>query len=302
MRSERFMIVVAYVLVCLIWGSTWLFIKVGLGSIPPLYGVAIRFTLAASILLAINGFRRKRIPLDRESRFLYAVMGVLSFSVPFALVYWSEQYIPSGLASVLFAVYPFVVAVLSHLMLPHEKMNAFKFLGISLGFVGILVIFWSDLHFGDADTLAMGAVVLSTILQGTSLIIVKKRGRHIDPVTLNSGGMLVGLVIMYLMAFFLEDFSAVHFDAPGIGSILYLGTFGTVVTFVAYYWLLKRAEAVYLSLTSLVTPVIALILGAIFLDEKPSGSVFWGAALVLSGILIANGREYVVRMRRAPSA
>lgn len=291
MKSERFLLIAGFACISILWGSTWSAIKIGLENVPPFFAVAIRFTLALAILAMIMLLRRERLPLNKHSVVLFCTLGVLTFSVPFALLYWAEQYIASGLASILFAVYPFVVAVVSHFLLPKERMTGYKAAGIVLGFAGILIIFWEDIHVGSASSLGMGAVIVCTLLQGSSLVITKKFGKDISPVALNAGGMVVGIIIMYCVAFAAEDFSAIHFDIRGIGSILYLGTFGTVVTFVVYYWLLKRVEAVYLSLSSFVIPVLAVIIGAAVLGEKLETHVFSGAALVLTGILVANGRD-----------
>lgn len=291
MQTEKVRIIAGFIIISIIWGSTWLAIKIGLESVPPFYAVAIRFTVAATILALIIRLRGEKVPFDRNALTLYLTLAVLSFSFPFALVYWGEQYIPSSLASILFAAYPFVVATGSHFFLPSEQLNPFKVIGILLGFLGVLVIFWADIHIGEASEWGMVAILLSTLMQGTSLVIVKRLNKTITPTSLSLGGMIFGIVIMYALALAFEDFSSVHFDGKGIGSILYLGTFGTVITFVVYYWLLKRVEAVYLSLVSLVTPVLAVILGTLWLHESLSPRVFMGASLVLAGILVTNGRE-----------
>ena len=226
------------------------------------------------------------------------VLGLFSFSLPFVLVYWGEQYIGSGLASILFATYPFVVAVFSHLFLPGEKLNAFKVAGTLLGFAGIVVIFWTDLSTGTAGFPGMAAIVLSTVLQGFSLVTVKRTARHIPPVQLTLGGMLISVVILWIMAFTMEDVSALRFDAAGIGTIVYLGTFGSVLTFVVYYWLLKRVEALFLSLTALITPILAVILGALLLDEVLNQRIYAGAAMVLLGIVVANGKDLLGRAEK----
>ncbi len=291
MKSERPLVIAGFVTISIVWGSTWLAIKVGLESISPIFGVAFRFTLAALVLYAILRARGERLTFTRDTRTVFLVLGVSSFSLPFVLVYWGEQYVSSGLASILFATYPFVVAAFSHFLLPGERLNAFKIAGPLLGFAGITVIFWSDLSTGSAGFPGMVAIVLSTILQGISLVVVKRTAKHIPPVQLTLGGMLVSVVLLWAMAFTLEDASALRFDTAGVGSILYLGTFGSVLTFVVYYWLLKRTEALFLSLTALITPILAVLLGALFLDEILGSRVYAGASLVLFGILVANGRD-----------
>ena len=286
-----------FIIISIIWGSTWLAIKIGLDSVPPFFAVALRFSLAMAIIWFIQKMRGERLPVDRTSISLYVTLAVLSFSFPFALVYWGEQYIGSGLASILFAVYPFVVATGSHFFLPNERLNLLKISGITLGFIGILIIFWADIHVGEKSTLGMVAVLASTLMQGTSLIIVKRLSKNISPASMSLGGMIFGVGIMYCLAFTRENISAITLDAKGVGSILYLGAFGTVVTFLIYYWLLKRVEAVYLSLVTLVTPVLAVILGTLWLHEALAPRVFTGAGLILLGILIANGRDLIAAVQ-----
>jgi drug/metabolite transporter (DMT)-like permease len=286
-------IAVGFVIISLIWGSTWLAIKIGLESVPPFYGAAIRFTVGLVILSLLLAVRKERIVLNRRSITLYLSLGLLSFGVPFALVYWSEQFIPSGLASILFAAYPFVVAIGSHLVLPGERLTVYKITGIGLGFIGVLAIFWSDLSLGSAGIGGMAAILLSTLLQGSSLVIIKRWNNGLRPMSLTFGGMLVGVVILYAAAFLFEQPSSIHLDAKGLFSILYLGSFGTVLTFVVYYWLLNHIEAVYLSLVSFVTPVLAVILGALVLGESFSSRVVLGAGLILAGIGVTNARDFL---------
>ena len=283
------------------WGSTWLAIKVGLESIPPFSGVALRFTFALTLFYIVMKVRGIRPPFDRAAVGVYATMGLLSFSIPFGLIYWAEQYIPTGLASILFAVHPFIIVIFSQFLLSGERLNMFKVAGILLGFAGVAVIFWEDLQGGNISGWGMAAVLVSTFLQALSLIITKKFGRHVSPVALSFCGIAFGLPVMIAMAAVLEGFSGIRLTPGGVASLLYLGSFGTVVTFTTYYWLLKRVEVVYLSLTSFVTPVIAVVLGTLWLGESLSSEVFIGASLVLLGLSIANIRDLVATVRRRSS-
>jgi putative membrane protein PagO len=114
MNSERVRILIGFVIISLIWGSTWMFIKVGLQSISPIFGVLLRFLMALGVLYIIVKLKRINFPWDKTAVFLYFTLGVISFGIPYVLVYWGEQHIGSGLASVLFGAHPFVVAVGSH--------------------------------------------------------------------------------------------------------------------------------------------------------------------------------------------
>ncbi|MDE3058171.1 MAG: EamA family transporter [Bacteroidota bacterium] len=290
--SERWRVAVAYFLVCSIWGSTWLAIKIGLETVPPMLSSGLRFVVASAVLYPMIKFRGVTIHRTREARKIYLLIALTAFSVPYGLVYWGEQFIPSGLASVLFAVYPFGVALFSQLFLPSEKMTAWKTAGIAVGFLGILVIFSNDLYTSNKDALwGMGAVVLSAVLQAYSVILIKKFGHTVDPMVTTFVPILYSAFVLFAASIFFENYAHVHFSTGTILSIFYLGIFGTVVTFVSYFWLLKRVEAVILSLTSFITPVIAVILGVIILSEELSSRVLIGAAIVLAGILLANGNE-----------
>jgi len=291
LKNEKLFVAAGFAIICIIWSTTWLAIRIGLNSIPPISGVVLRFVLGCSVLFVLMRARGERLSLDRKSVWLYVVLGIFSYCIPFVLLYRGELVVPTGLSSILFAAYPFVVAMASQWLLPDERMNVYKVTGIALGFAGLLIIFWSDLHAGSSDVLAMGGILLSAILQGVVLVIVKKYGRDIRPIGLSFGGMFVGVLILAVMAPVFEDVGSIKFDAAGIGSIIYLGIFGNVVAFVVYYWMLKRVEAVYLSLNSFITPIFAVILGVLILHEEFSSRIFFGAALVLVGILVTNGKD-----------
>lgn len=295
MFSEKFKIILGFIVASLIWGSTWLVIKVGLNSIPPFYGAAFRFTVAVLVLYLIITFRKMPLPFDNLSLKIYTLAGLMSFSIPFAMVYWGQQYIPSGLSSLLFALYPLVVGIFSHLLLPTERLNIFKVSGIFLGFIGIFIIFSQDISWdtNSSAIYAMLAVILSCVIQALSLVLIKKYGENVNAFHLNTGGMGIGVIILFLFAFLFEDFNDVNFDLNGIGSILYLGILGSVVTFSTYFWMLKRVEAVYLSLLAFITPILAVILGSILLNEKLGKHVIQGGALVLIGILLSNGKQII---------
>ena len=152
--SDRLKIILAFLAVSTIWGSTWLAIKLGLKTVPPFLSAGLRFVLASTILLTIVRVREGSIPKTREARIVYASMGLLSFTIPFALVYWGTQFIPSALGSILFAAYPFWVALFSILLLPNERMNAYKAAGIAIGFIGLVVVFSRDLEWTGSSSLS----------------------------------------------------------------------------------------------------------------------------------------------------
>lgn len=293
MKSERIGVWLAFLISCLVWGSTWLAIKIGLEGVPPLLGAGLRFLIASAILYAIVRVARISIPHTQDARRVYAALAILSYTIPFAFVYWSEQYIPTGLASILFAAFPFWVGIFSHFMLKSEPLNVFKVAGIIIGFVGILIIFAHDIQLEDwRSRSAMLMMLASPIMQAYCLVLVKKLAQPISPFAFTCVGMFFSSLVLLLLSLVLEAYDGIVWNTETVGSILYLATIGSVVVFVAYYWLLKRVQAVYLSLISFITPIIAVALGTLVLDEKLHPRVFLGSAFVLAGLLVANGKMF----------
>jgi drug/metabolite transporter (DMT)-like permease len=297
MRTERVKITVGFIIISLIWGTTWLAIKVGLDSIPPLYAISMRFTLASIVLYLLLKIRKESMPLNSGSIFQYLNLAFLSFSIPFILVYWGQQFIASGMAAVIFSLYPFIVALASFILLSTDRLTRGTILGLVVSFVGIIIIFWNELNFAGQNTAGMLAVLASTILQGISLVLVKVTNHKTSPIALTLGGMILSVPIVLLMALFFEDYQMVHYTFGGVISVCYLGTIGSVVTFVIYYWLLERVETVYLSLVSFITPVIAVIVGCIFLGELLTTQFLIGSLFVLLGIIAANGKDLLNAVR-----
>jgi len=297
--KESLKIILVFCLICLIWGSTWLAIKTSLFSLTPMFSAGLRFCIASILIFAVVKINKIEIHSDKISVGLYILMGFFSFVFPFGFVYWAESRqvgIPSGLASVLFAVYPFFVLLFSYLFIPNEKIGFYKILGIVLGFGGILVIF-SDSIVGDISSYFLGmlAIVLSGIMQASIAVIIKKYGFHLNPLSMNFIPMVIAGIFLTLLGFLMEDFSQLKFDSGAILSVLYLAVFGSIITFTSYYWLLKRINIVILSLIAFITPIVALMLGYLVYDEQLSLMDLWGTVLVLTGLLWANLGNYKKR-------
>lgn len=291
---------VGFAVVSTVWGSTWLGIKLSLEYLPPFLSAGIRFVVASLLLLVIMRWRGLRVTFGREALITYFAIGVLSFSIPFALVYWGEQFIPSSLGSILFGAFPFTVGLCMHFFSEDERMDGFKIAGTVIGFIGITVIFAPGLSWTGRDgMLGMAAVILSMVLQAYALVPIKKHGAKISPIVMNFVGMSMSAVFLLLLSLIFERGAPVTWNAVSVGSVLYLAVVGSVVAFVTYYWLLKHLEAVYLSLSSFINPIIAVILGAVVLGETLASTVAVGTIFVLAGILATNGRALLFKIRSA---
>ncbi|OIP55651.1 MAG: multidrug DMT transporter permease [Ignavibacteria bacterium CG2_30_36_16] len=289
MHSTKAVVISVYVLICIIWGTTWLAIRVSLESLTPLYSASFRFLLAGLFIYLLMMMKGIKIQKDSLSIKLYILQGIFAFAIPFSLVYWAEQFVPSGLASVLFGVFPFFVALFSYLFIPDEHIGFYKVTGILFGFIGILIIFADDIG-GDISLYLLGmfGVVASGIMQAAMAVVIKKHGHHLNSLSMNLIPMLMGAVVMLLFGLIYEDFLALRFDFTAVWTVVYLGFFGSVVTFTSYYWLMKRINIVILALMAFITPIVALIAGWLFYNEQLSLYDFIGCLFVLAGIFIAN--------------
>ena len=289
MNRAGLKIFLVYALLCFIWGSTWVVIRFGLESLTPMFSAGLRFTAASIFIFILMKIKNISIQTDVVAIRLYILMGFISFVVAYGLVYWAEQFVPSGMAAVLFAVYPFLVVIFSYIRMPGEHIGFYKIIGTLLGFSGIIVIF-SDSFAGDFTKYILGmlAVVLSGIVQAWVAVSVKKFGNHLNPLSMNFIPMLIAGISLIIIALFAEDLSKNRVDANAILSILYLAFFGTVITFTSFYWLIKKINIVILSLVAFITPIVALILGFFLYNEELSLRHFIGTALVLTGVFGAN--------------
>lgn len=276
-----------YAILVLVWSSTWVSIKIGLDDLPPLFGAGIRFALAGIVLLA--GAAAVKRSITQTDWRLAALLGALPFATTYGLIYWAEQYVPSGLAAVLFGVLPLYVALLASVLLPQEPLRPRLVAGIGIAIAGLALAFRESLDLGDAELagLAAGAVVVSPIMSAIGNVAIKLRGAKTDAVVLNGHAMLLAGVLLLALSAPLEDWGETAWSAEAIGSIAYLALAGTAFTFVTLTVLLRELPAVTISFISVLLPFGALAFGALLEDEQITGAVVAGAALVAAGIAVA---------------
>ncbi len=278
-------------LLTLVWGTTWAAITISLRGIPPFTGVAIRFAIASTVLI---GYAKiMGIPLaatSQRNRRLRVLHALLSFCVSYGIVFWAEQWVPSGLASVLFATFPLLVAVMAHFALPNERMTIPALIGTGLGFAGIAVIFAEDFELlgGSMVALAAAVMLVSPLVSATVSVAVKKWGSGMHPVPFNAVAMVLATGIMGMVAAIVERHRPVVLDPGPVAALLYMAIAGTAITFPLYFWLLEHMEARQVALIGYGTPVVALLLGAFLMGEPMTTRTWVGSAMVVIGVAVAS--------------
>jgi drug/metabolite transporter (DMT)-like permease len=283
--------VALYLMLCLIWGSTWLVIKVGYGGLGPFNVAAIRFFLAGIVMAIIVAMTGARWPRRRTEWTLVVAVALLMFAGDYGAIYWSEQYIDSGLTAILFATLPLITIAAAHVYLPGERITAPKLAGTLLAFVGVMALFADRVRLDATELWPMLAVIGAALCAAMASVAGKRHGADMHPATLNAPSMLIGAVVLAGISLATGDGFALPPDASTWGAVLYLALAGSVLAFLVYFSMLKTWSVMSLSFISVFTPAIALILGFIFLDERPTGWTVAGAVLIVAGVALAVSRR-----------
>jgi drug/metabolite transporter (DMT)-like permease len=283
-----------YALLVTVWSSTWLAIKFGLEDCPPLLGAGVRFAAAGLLLLAITAARRGALRTDVR---LATVLALFPFALTYGLIYWGEQYVPSGLAAVLFGALPLYTALLGASLLPDARLSGRLVTGILVAIGGLALAFAETTGRGDPELALAGAAALAAAPLGMSIgnVALKLREGAFDAIVLNGWAMLGGGATLLAASAARERWSELAWTPESIGSIAYLAVVGSALGFVVMTVLLRHISALATSFIHLLVPFGALAFGAVLYGEALGARALAGAALVSAGLLV------VQAARRAPA-
>lgn len=289
MKNKRALSLVLFAMLCLIWGSTWLAIKIGLEELPPFKFAGVRFLIASALLFLLVRIKGLSFPRGRSEWLTMLILSIFMIGLPYGLVFWGEQYIPAGLAAVLNSTIPLFVALFAHLTLPGERLSLITLLGLILGFGSVVVIF-SDKLAPVAENALWGELALlgSAVSYGFATVFARSKTLSHNPIVTVTVQMFCGAIMLLAAGFIVERQAQFTISPCSVGALLYLAIVGSALAFVAYFWLIKQMEATRISLVAFVTPVIALLLGWILLDELITPRILIGAGLVIIGIITVN--------------
>ncbi len=280
----------AYVSCCVLWGSTWMTIKVGLRDLPPFFFAGTRMLLAAALLLPFAW----RAGLGRESPAALRKMGgigVLQIGVPYALMYAAQQWMPSGLSAVLFATFPVWLALLARLMLPGQELTPRKLAAAFLGVVGIAVLQLPALRaqaFSPLAPLGGALIVAAAVIVAFANVRVRRELQPQSPLVMAFVQVFAGALVLVALSLLLERGKPLAFTPSAVGALLYLAVFGTAVTYLCFFWLIPRVPMSAIGAIPLLDTTVAIVLGALILHEQIGWPLLAGGALVLAATALAN--------------
>ncbi len=287
--------ILVWTILCLIWGSTWIFIKIGLEDLPPIAFAATRFILAILILFPVIRLTGISLPRTGAEWKLLALTGVLQFSINYSLVFWSEMHITSGLAAVLQATISVFGLLLAWIFLPNERITKLKIAAIAIGIAGVATIFIDQLKVQSFMAFVGSvAIVIGAYAAAQASILVKAKAGNISPPALLFGQMVCGLPLIVVYSLLAEG-NPLNFNWTwrAVACVLFLTLAGTIAAFWLYYWLLSRIESTKAMMISLVTPLIAVVIGAVFLGEELPPQTALGGVLIISSVALIAFRRSI---------
>jgi drug/metabolite transporter (DMT)-like permease len=281
-------------MVCLVWGTTYLAIRIALESIPPMLVGGLRFTVAGALLAAVLRLRGYPLPRPGEWSGL-AMLGCLMLGMGNGGVVWAEQTVPSGIAAVLVATQPFWITGVEALLPAGEHLTRRAFGGLLLGFAGILVLVWPDLRIGGEWSGGFIIGVLTTQLACVGWSIgssySKRRPAEENAIMASAFQMIFGGICLLIAATLRGEWSELAFTPRALGAELYLVVVGSWAGYSAYIYALKHLPITTVMLYSYINPIIAVLLGTVILSEPFGLRVIVASALVLAGVAIVRTRQ-----------
>ncbi len=280
-------IALAYISVIIIWSTTPLGITFSISDGDILFPLIVRMIIGLLLSLIFLAFVNQRITFSKDAIATYAA-SALGVCGAMLVTYWSAQYVPSGLISVLYGLSPILAGIYAVPILNESFLSKRKLIGITLALVGLLIIFIDDLIINDESSGLKGVlgIIVAVNLYAMSTVLIKRINSQVSAVSINAGALLLSMPI-FALAFFSSNSSIpVAPSNTSVYAIIYLGIFGSFFGFVAYFYILKNLSATSVMLIPLITPVFALILGNIINNEALTFHIVLGAFFVLSGLLV----------------
>lgn len=298
----RWLLPAAFVLLGLIWGSSFAWIKIAVDEIPPASLVAWRMGLGAVGMLVLLAFIRVPMPRGVRDWLPLVVLGAVNAAIPIFLISWGEQFVDSGTAAVLNSLTPIFSLILAGLVLRVEPVTALRVGGLVLGFLGaaLLASREFDLRADASGLFGAGAVVLAALSYAVGASYARHRIRSTHRYVVAGGTLVFATIDMVVLAFITDGGVILPTQPDTILAVAWLGLLGSFVAYVCFFFLIEHLGATVASMVTYVFPVVGVTLGVLLLNERMDARLILGTALVLAGIIVVTVR-YDAAVSRVPS-
>lgn len=276
--------------VCVVWGTTYLALRIGVAQFPPFLFSFIRFSFAGPILLLIVFLTSKEKWPDRHTLFNQAVSGVFMITLGISMVGWAEVYISSGMAAIICSVMPIWTILINVMVTKNEKPNWLIIFGLATGLSGIVLIFSEHLtEFSNSNYLAGILVTFAANLcWAIGSIYIKKKNQNTNPFLGAGLQMTFGAFALIPLTLLFEDYSGLKWSTEVIYSLVYMVAIGSVAAYACYSYAIKKLPMTLVSMYAYINPVVAVMLGWLILNEKLNGRIFLAILITITGIYFVN--------------
>lgn len=283
---------VLFITLGFLWGSSYLFIKIGVDAgLEPFTLVTLRLLIGFALLAAVVAVAREALPRDPRTYGHLAVMGVFSVALPFSLITFAEQNVDSTLAAILTSAVPLFVIPIAALLLPDERITPNRILGVAVGFVGVAILVGFDpADVAGAELASELALIGAAVSYAVGAVYARRNVHGLRPMIPAVFQVGIAMVIVAVLALLLERPFETTLTFEAVLSVIWLGLFGSGLAYLVFFRLLGRWGATRTSLVAYLLPVYGIVLGAMVLDEAVDARLLLGTALIIGGIALVNAR------------
>jgi len=302
-KQHGFRVALCFALVYVFWGSTYLAIKIAVEHIPAAMMGASRFLISGPLMLAFCALTGRTIKVSRHDFLRVAVIGILLLTGGNVLLAWSEKTVDSGLAALIVAVVPIWVALIEGFFLKGDRLRGRGWLGLFLGIAGLAVLLWPDLRNTSAERaklLAAGVLLFGSLSWTVGSIISRRSKLSIGPFAATGWEMTIAGVANLLISLAIGDVHETVWTPRGIGAILYLVTFGSMVGFTAYIWLLEHVPTPKVATYAYVNPVVAVFLGWLIAGERLDWYIGGELVVIVAAVALVTSSKLKVASDPTP--
>lgn len=279
-----------YALMCILWGFTWMYLKISLAQMPIFTGLAIRFLLAGLVFWILFFLKGEKVYLTSKMKNVYILFTLFNFSLCYYLTYWGAKFVFSNLGAIIWSLLPICVALMAHFFIPDDRLNIRKFVGMLIGLIGTILLFSKGELLGEGQTtFGIIAILASVVLAAWPNVYLKMQKTTINSYHLNAFGMTISGLLFFLFALILESSHPIPIDKTNMFAIFFLTIPGTVITWGIYIWLFNHIPVTQISYTAFYPPIIATFVGWLFLNESlPLVAIFGSILIIFGGYLVSS--------------
>jgi drug/metabolite transporter (DMT)-like permease len=299
-RQHRFNVILAFALVYVFWGSTYLAIRLAIEAVPPALMAGTRFLIAGPLMLAYCALSGRRVRLNAQEAVRLTIIGLLLLTTSNVTLAWAEQWVPTGLAALVVSVTPIWFLVLETWVLPGEHhVSARSLAGVALGIFGIAVLLWPELRhtsaIGHRELIGSVSLIGASLSWATGSVLSKRWKLGVDAFTATGWEMAIAGAANVLIGVAFGEHHRAVWSAKGWGAIIYLVMFGSWVGFTAYVWLLKHVPTTKVTTYAYVNPVVAVFLGWLVLHEEITVYILCGTVIIVAAVALVTGAKLKAR-------